>query len=287
MGTKIIYTKNKIIFDGHCDTKEECENITLLCNNLSNSKDYKTIKYESGYAEFEKVGKSNELKFVRGPGSIDLYDSVSNTRILGVSSDASPVEITFTGKVVTFTITGGSLMIDYANNDYVDTYDTNSGLTTTATFKQTIKSIDDYKVTFATTPTTKLIKIKFKDILTFTTSATYTLNFTSNGNNYTSLTTYWNSNKQQRDMKYGANDVVESGTWLNDNFKVIEIDSTQTNFQSFITAMKDNIEGVELESGTYKWVNNPNTNNIEFDVTECSLNFSSNNQSCFQKVPFW
>lgn len=99
------------------------------------------------------------------------------------------------------------------------------------------------------------IKIKFKDTLTFTSSATYNLNFTSNGNNYTSLTTYWNSNKQQRDMQYGSNDVVESGTWLNGNFKIIEVDPTQASFSTFITAFKTNIDGVLLESGTYVWIN--------------------------------
>lgn len=54
---------DRIIFDGHADTRQECETITLMCDNLSKSKDFKTVRYESGYAEFEKVGKTEELKF--------------------------------------------------------------------------------------------------------------------------------------------------------------------------------------------------------------------------------
>lgn len=61
--TKIKMLNDRIIFDGHADTRQECETITLMCDNLAKSKDFKTIRYESGYAEFEKVGKTEELKF--------------------------------------------------------------------------------------------------------------------------------------------------------------------------------------------------------------------------------
>ena len=54
---------DRIIFDGHADSRQECETITLMCDNLAKSKDFKTVRYESGYAEFEKVGKTEELKF--------------------------------------------------------------------------------------------------------------------------------------------------------------------------------------------------------------------------------
>ena len=61
--TKIKMLNDRIIFDGHADTRQECETITLMCDNLAKSKDFKTVRYESGYAEFEKVGKTDELKF--------------------------------------------------------------------------------------------------------------------------------------------------------------------------------------------------------------------------------
>lgn len=65
--TKIKMLNDRIIFDGHADSRQECETITLMCDNLAKSKDFKTIRYESGYAEFEKVGKTEELKFVSEP----------------------------------------------------------------------------------------------------------------------------------------------------------------------------------------------------------------------------
>ena len=61
--TNIKMLNDRIIFDGHADSRQECETITLMCDNLAKSKDFKTVRYESGYAEFEKVGKTEELKF--------------------------------------------------------------------------------------------------------------------------------------------------------------------------------------------------------------------------------
>lgn len=69
--TKIKMLNDRIIFDGHADTRQECETITLMCDNLAKSKDFKTIRYESGYAEFEKVGKTEELKFI-GSASVTI-----------------------------------------------------------------------------------------------------------------------------------------------------------------------------------------------------------------------
>ena len=74
--TKIKMLNDRIIFDGHADTRQECETITLMCDNLAKSKDFKTIRYESGYAEFEKVGKTEELKFVPAINDVTVvFDS--------------------------------------------------------------------------------------------------------------------------------------------------------------------------------------------------------------------
>ena len=74
--TKIKMLNDRIIFDGHADSRQECETITLMCDNLAKSKDFKTIRYESGYAEFEKVGKTEELKFVSEPMNCTInFDS--------------------------------------------------------------------------------------------------------------------------------------------------------------------------------------------------------------------
>ena len=58
---------DRVIIDGHEPTKEQCETMTLLANALAESESFKTVKYESGYAEFEKVGKTNILNFVPAP----------------------------------------------------------------------------------------------------------------------------------------------------------------------------------------------------------------------------
>ena len=72
----IQFLKDRIIIDGHAETKEQCETITLLCNNLAKSKDFKTVRYESGYAEFEKVEKAKELKFAAARGYVTfIFDN--------------------------------------------------------------------------------------------------------------------------------------------------------------------------------------------------------------------
>lgn len=74
--TNIQFLKDRIIIDGHAETKEQCETITLLCNNLAKSKDFKTVRYENGYAEFEKVGATNGLMFAPAQGSVTIiFDS--------------------------------------------------------------------------------------------------------------------------------------------------------------------------------------------------------------------
>ena len=74
--TNIRYLKDRIIIDGHAETKEQCETITLLCDNLAKSKDFKTVRYESGYAEFEKVGATNGLMFAPAQSSVTIiFDS--------------------------------------------------------------------------------------------------------------------------------------------------------------------------------------------------------------------
>ncbi len=82
--TNIKFLKNRIIIDGHADTKQECETITLLCDNLAKSKDFKTVRYKSGYAEFVKVGKANDLKFASGGLPIIMYFDSHITKVTAV-----------------------------------------------------------------------------------------------------------------------------------------------------------------------------------------------------------
>lgn len=61
--TDIRFLKDRVVFNGHAQSIEECDTITTVCEVLKNSSDFKTVRYENGYAEFERVGASKELKF--------------------------------------------------------------------------------------------------------------------------------------------------------------------------------------------------------------------------------
>ena len=92
--TKIKILNDRIIFDGHADSRQECETITLMCDNLAQSKDFKTIRYESGYAEFEKVGKTEELKFRDAYNVRINFDSHITKVSVPLSSGSSYKEVT-------------------------------------------------------------------------------------------------------------------------------------------------------------------------------------------------
>ncbi len=63
---------DRIIIDGHADTREQCETATMLANLLSaQGSGFNCVEYRSGYAEFKKsdVAKlaDGELKFISAP----------------------------------------------------------------------------------------------------------------------------------------------------------------------------------------------------------------------------
>lgn len=90
---KIKMLNDRIIFDGHADSRQECETITLMCDNLAKSKDFKTVRYESGYAEFEKIGKTEELKFIVMYGVRINFDSHITKVSFPLSSGSSGKEV--------------------------------------------------------------------------------------------------------------------------------------------------------------------------------------------------
>lgn len=117
------------------------------------------------------------------------------------------------------------------------------------------------------------IKIKLKD----TTSISVFeigINFISNGTLYSKI-----SGNSKGQLLYNDSIVnSDASSWANTKYQYMEIDPTQPNFNAFITAMKDNIGGVELEAGTYKWVSNPSIS-LRL-VRSTNLIFTSNNQNC-------
>ena len=149
--TNIQFLKDRIIIDGHAETKEQCEIITLLCNNLAKSKDFKTVRYESGYAEFEKVGQADELKFVSAPteeADITLIWDSGITSVTGVPNDTGG-SYTWTASNTTKTVT--AIFGDYETITYtpvlkdgyvIDTVTTNNA---DSSVSDTINIADDKK----------------------------------------------------------------------------------------------------------------------------------------------
>lgn len=98
--TKIKILSDRIIFDGHADTQRECETTTLLCDNLAKSADFKTIKYEEGYAEFEKIGgikKPEDLMFAPGGNYLLTVNFDSHISKVSISTAGGDIECTASG----------------------------------------------------------------------------------------------------------------------------------------------------------------------------------------------
>ena len=71
--SKITIDKSKVVIDGHANDLETCNTLTNLCDELSKSDKFRTVKYEDGYGEFESVSESEEKKFAADPGAETLY----------------------------------------------------------------------------------------------------------------------------------------------------------------------------------------------------------------------
>ena len=123
------------------------------------------------------------------------------------------------------------------------------------------------------------IKIKFKNTLTLN-KFDISINFSSNGKNYKNINTYqYPSGYALNYDTYTA--CFPGNSWTNEANKYIKIDTSQPTFNDFITAMKSNIEGVLLESGTYLWNNEQPFWGGEFPTSAetkiVKFNFTSNN----------
>ena len=118
------------------------------------------------------------------------------------------------------------------------------------------------------------IKIKFNDEFNVTKPVDVSINFVCSGIPYQRI--------QVSDFLLRYQDIsgdwvtcCDENGWSNNKYQYIEIDTTQPNFQTFISRMKSNIAGVELEAGTYQWIGTPE------NPTTCNtnLNFTSNNEN--------
>ena len=160
----------------------------------------------------------------------------------------------------------------------------------TATSENTYQytfNTDEIAVSFTSKKSTsKLITIKFKDELNYTSpipsgddDVTFNVTFICDNVTYSRIYI----NKDTISMSYDSSQIWDSRGWSNTNYQYITLDTNQTNFDAFITAMKDNIEGVLLESGTYVW-NDVITLPTSISYYSSSLiNFVSNNSN-FTKI---
>lgn len=91
---------DRIIIDGHADTREQCETATMLANLLSaQGSGFDCVEYRSGYAEFKKsdVAKldDSELKFI-STASLEVYSNDGSQTLYNHLDAPSSFNITVT-----------------------------------------------------------------------------------------------------------------------------------------------------------------------------------------------
>ena len=95
--TKIKILGDRIIFDGHADTQRECEVFTLICNSLACDKNFKTVRYEKGFADFEMSGKCDNLMFAPGGNEYLTINFDSNVTKVVVEAQGGTITCTESG----------------------------------------------------------------------------------------------------------------------------------------------------------------------------------------------
>lgn len=125
--SKILIEGNKVIIDGHASDLETCNTLTNLCDELSKSEKFRTVKYESGYGEFESVSENDEKKF-DDPEPIIGYkvniQSNDGTTTLAQNATVDSVVVTSTGAQLksgstvnaTYTYSGSKLFVGLATS---------------------------------------------------------------------------------------------------------------------------------------------------------------------------
>lgn len=128
--TKITTYNRGIIIDGHADTKEECETITLLCNSLAKDENFKQVAYDDGYAAFEKIGKAERLRFVKSGISV-IFDS-NITKVTCVMGDTT-TSATTSGETIVVGIADADFTVELAPGYELATAVSEAGSTITIT----------------------------------------------------------------------------------------------------------------------------------------------------------
>lgn len=82
--SKILIEGSKVIIDGHASDLETCNTLTNLCDELRKSEKFRTVKYESGYGEFESVSENEDKKF-------DDLDPINGYQVNIQSNDGATI----------------------------------------------------------------------------------------------------------------------------------------------------------------------------------------------------
>lgn len=113
---KIKILSDRIIIDGHADTRQECETATMLTNLLSaQGSGFNCVEYRNGYAEFKKSDvvklADSELKFAPAKASVTM---IFDSHISAVNS-RSPMTVNWTSS--------GETQLTAANDGTTYTFD--------------------------------------------------------------------------------------------------------------------------------------------------------------------
>ena len=115
--SKILIEGNKVIIDGHTSDLETCNTLTNLCDELSISDKFRTVKYERGYGEFESISENKEKKFIEiplppPPIPFNIYSNNGTTLYYsGDIEEMDLMEVTSTGMSI-----NGSSVYTYSGN---------------------------------------------------------------------------------------------------------------------------------------------------------------------------
>ena len=118
--SKILIEGNKVIIDGHANDLETCNTLTNLCDELSISDKFRTVKYERGYGEFESISENKEKKFPPIITTLVIYSNDGTRKLY--ESDVSPtsdIGVTSTGLNINYssayTYDGDKIFLGFSN----------------------------------------------------------------------------------------------------------------------------------------------------------------------------
>ena len=111
--SKILIEGKKVIIDGHASDLDTCNTLTNLCDELSKSDKFRTVKYESGYGEFESISENEDKNF---PPALVLISILSNdgTELLHPLNVSPGSTITVTS--IGLSVSDNSDMYSYTGN---------------------------------------------------------------------------------------------------------------------------------------------------------------------------